>query len=260
MCGKLNWYSEVVQSGRVHDRMWWAYHRHGHELVNRQALIDDTKWWIELTSRWGQGDVQGNEYPILSASELRERPELIYIVQSDASGVDGFGYLEGALNGDNPTYLSRAWRKLDKFEQSHSSELRALAYWVEHTTISGRLLVWVTDSQASAWSVNKGRCKHDPQGMKWIKIILERCDELKLQLVALWVPRELNEMADYLSHLSCYLSREEVSGWVRDLAREAPASRRGECEKEVIRGGEKESSDIPVVVQRREAAGVATKL
>jgi len=93
VCGKLNWYSEVVQSGRVHDRMWWAYHRHGHELVNRQALIDDTKWWIELTSRWGQDDVQGNEYPILSASELRERPELMYIVQSDASGVDGFGSL-----------------------------------------------------------------------------------------------------------------------------------------------------------------------
>ncbi len=31
-------------------------------------------------------------------------------------------------------------------------------------------------------------------------------------LLVLWVPREHNELADYLSNLSCYVSRENVSG------------------------------------------------
>ena len=218
VCGKLNWYCEVVQSGRVHTRMWWAYNKHGSHLREREALKDETRWWVRLTARWGQDEVQGNEYPILSASELREQPQKVYVVQSDASGIHGYGYLEGELNNDNPTYLSRSWGELDCFEQSHASELRALAYWIERTFVTDRVLVWVTDNQGSAYSVNKGRCKHDQLGMRWLKYILERCDELKLQIVALWVPREENEMADYLSHLSCYMSREEVTGKVLDLA------------------------------------------
>jgi hypothetical protein len=32
----------------------------------------------------------------------------------------------------------------------------------------------------------------------------------RLQIVALWVPRELNDLADYLSHLSFLVDRDHV--------------------------------------------------
>jgi 8-oxo-dGTP pyrophosphatase MutT (NUDIX family) len=44
--------------------------------------------------------------------------------------------------------------------------------------------------------------------------ILELCDVLRVQIVALWVPREENELADYLSHLSFILNRDSVGGVV----------------------------------------------
>ena len=50
VCGKLNWYCEVVQSGRVHTRMWWAYNKHGSHLREREALKDETRWWVRLTA------------------------------------------------------------------------------------------------------------------------------------------------------------------------------------------------------------------
>ena len=78
------------------------------------------------------------------------------------------------------------------------------------------MLLWVTDSLSGAWSVNKGRCK-EKAGLLTLAYIYARADELKILLVALGVPRDLNQMADYLSHLSSCLHRSEVSGCLRDL-------------------------------------------
>jgi hypothetical protein len=61
------------------------------------------------------------------------------------------------------------------------------------------------------WSVNKGRC-FEPAGLVLVERILRLCDLYKLQIVALWVPREQNELADYLSHLSFLVDRDSVEG------------------------------------------------
>jgi hypothetical protein len=64
--------------------------------------------------------------------------------------------------------------------------------------------------------VNKGRCD-EPSGLALLARILSRCDLYRLQIVALWVPRELNELADYLSHLAFSVNRDQVSGtWTSD--------------------------------------------
>jgi hypothetical protein len=48
-------------------------------------------------------------------------------------------------------------------------------------------------------------------------MILKGCDEKKLQLVALWIPREENLLADYLSHICVYLNRGEHGSSVEEL-------------------------------------------
>jgi hypothetical protein len=45
-----------------------------------------------------------------------------------------------------------------------------------------------------------------------LKDIYERCDTLNTQLLAWWVPRELNNLADHLSHLAALLNEDTVEG------------------------------------------------
>jgi hypothetical protein len=61
------------------------------------------------------------------------------------------------------------------------------------------------------WTVNKGRCKEE-SGLAILEEIYDICDEQKVQLIALWVPREDNMLSDFLSHLSVTLNRNEYEG------------------------------------------------
>ena len=83
-------------------------------------------------------------------------------------------------------------------------ELRSLADFLEETTINDCMLVWLNDNDASTHGANKGNCKV-PVSRLLLSSILNRCDQLHLQIIAIWVPRESNQFADYLSHLSTYL-------------------------------------------------------
>ena len=78
------------------------------------------------------------------------------------------------------------------------------------------MLAWITDCLAAVWSVNKGRC-HEQLGWITLASILDICDLRKIILIAVWVPREQNEYADYLSHLCHYLNRSEVRGRASEL-------------------------------------------
>jgi hypothetical protein len=216
IAGKLGWYSEVLQSGRLHIRSWWLYLKYGAELrlPMRLQLIRDTKWWIDILAVWSAGEVSGIEYPILSASELLGK-HMIYVVQSDVSGVDGFGYFHGFIDDEDPPFVSQAWNETFFYDTSHNSELKALLHFLEGATVRKVVLLWVTDCLAAAWSLNKGRCREDI-GLVTLAKILELCDTKMIQIVALWVPRESNLLADYLSHLSFYMNR-NVDGRLSDL-------------------------------------------
>jgi hypothetical protein len=75
----------------------------------------------------------------------------------------------------------------------------------------GETLLWITDSLGAALSVNKGNCRA-PWSYRLVRQIMTRADLRRIGIVALWVPRECNEAADYLSHLATELGRPEVSG------------------------------------------------
>jgi hypothetical protein len=231
IAGKLGWYSEVLQSGRMRVKAWWAYFRFRKKLNQRlrERLIADTEWWISVVGKWEEGSEAGMEYPILSADELLRDPESIIIVQSDCSGEDGFGYLEGYLHDTNPKFVAKAWSReghVDSteawkndpllFTHSHDSEMKGLLDYLKETEEREKMVVWVSDALSAVWSVNKGRCQAE---LGWITLasILEICDEKKLLLIALWVPREQNQVADYLSHLTAYMGRDEVRGDFKGL-------------------------------------------
>jgi hypothetical protein len=74
-------------------------------------------------------------------------------------------------------------------------------------------LIWVTDSMSSAYSVNKGFTRSE-ESSDIMHDILDQCDNQGITLVALWVPRELNAFADYLSHLAFLTCRPTVQGVV----------------------------------------------
>lgn len=220
VCGKLNWYSEVVQSGRMHIQSWWDYERNGKRTyqVTLGKLISDTQWWIDLLQVWGCAASGKVEYKILSAEEIRVNPRAMMVVQSDASGTDGFGYYWGYVRQEDLDYRSVRWgEEFDPESTSHTFELQALEYFLVHDCqAEDAILVWVSDNQGSTWSINKGRSR-EPAAMNVISNILHLCDQKRLQLVALWVPRERNELADYLSHLASYLNRDAVAGKVSEL-------------------------------------------
>ena len=72
------------------------------------------------------------------------------------------------------------------------------------------------DSLAAMLIVDKGRYFEDISLVS-LRIILKLCDEKGILLVALWAPRELNQLTDYLSHLSMYLNRFSVEGRLGSL-------------------------------------------
>ena len=150
---------------------------------------------------------------------LANDPQKVVILQSDASGPDGFGYIWGFLDELDPLYYSAQWSVGESAlcdSSSHFAELRALAHFISTTTLTDKVLFWVTDSQSAVYSVNKGSC-HEAQSLDLLSFVLSRCDLLHLSILALWVPRDSNILPDYLSHLAFNLNSDATAGRSSDL-------------------------------------------
>lgn len=217
LCGKLNWFGEILQAGRVHTAAWWRYSAMpaGRQLTDehRARLIADTDWWLEVVDKWSVSDHTEKAFPIISASELLADPLAVAICCSDMSGPDGWGCYYGTLEEmeSDPSFVSVRWREGFKPHSSMWGELKALREYLDFPDRQGKLLVWVSDSLSGVWCINKGRA-HTGEERELVEDILEKCDELRIVIVALWVPREENQYADYLSHLATYMNRDAVAG------------------------------------------------
>jgi len=120
------------------------------------------------------------------------------------------------------------------------------------------LLIWVSDSLSAVWAINKGR-SNDNLCLDVIKCILDKCDEKRNQLIALWLPREENEYADYLSHLAALLNRDEVAGRCKDLE-ETSASGVADSEDKIRRQTAKKGNTISEILQLPAKEGMASHL
>jgi hypothetical protein len=218
VAGKLEWFSQVLQLGKLHSQSWWWFSVHGYRLDRKLfgCLLADTLFWLHTLARWADGTT-ASEFPILSAAELQADPGRILVVVSDASGDDGFGYYYGGLDDSTHRFHSQRWGVNDPltggltFETSHHGELASLSHFLAHTPRRDCLLIWVTDSSSGAFSINKGKC-NATISRPLLTSIYTACDTKGLQLVAAWVPRTHNHVADYLSHLSTLLHRPTTSG------------------------------------------------
>ena len=74
--------------------------------------------------------------------------------------------------------------------------------------ITNKILIWISDSLLALWSLNKGRCHADISTVT-LEDILYESDVRRLQILGIWLPRELNEFANYLSHLPFLMGLEE---------------------------------------------------
>lgn len=223
LAGKLNWFAEVLQSGRLHTHGFWDFLRlptvRSIPARVRDRLLLDIAWWVRVLREWETQRGSGKEYRILSAAELQQDPASVYLIQSDASGEDGIGYAHGSAHDDELQWGSARWSAGGCPPSTHAMELQALRMCLESEGFRAQncLLLWVTDAASAALSINKGNCANSA-GFRELEIILEYCDGHGLELVAFWVPREENRLADYLSHLSAILHRESASGTTSDLA------------------------------------------
>ena len=119
------------------------------------------------------------------------------------------------MGEEKPQFYSQPWSGDYCFQSSHNGELQALRCFLARSNITNKVLIWISDSLSAVWSVNKGRCYADIS-MATLECILQVCDDKHLQILAVWIPRESNELADYLSHLSTQMLRSRVTGELRE--------------------------------------------
>jgi len=109
---------------------------------------------------------------------------------------------------------SRIWR---------AKELFGLQFALEHELqeLEKILLIWTTDSQTAFYAVNKGSSSSE-QCRTVLSAIFSLCDVKKIFLLALWLPREENTHADFLSHLATLSHRPYIAAHVSDLRSPPP--------------------------------------
>ena len=218
LTGKLNWYSEVHQSGRLHIHYCWEYLNSPSKMkyTLKDVLIEDFDWWIELLSAWSNDKDLPGTFRIFSGPEVLANQDKVELCQSDASGTDGFGYVHATLDQSDFSWFSQRWSANggDLPKQSHDAEIQALHHFVTkrgHMDI--QMIIWISDSESGCNSINRANCR-DPAAFPFLKEIYACCDRLNIQLLALWVPREFNNLADHLSHLAALLEEDKVEGVV----------------------------------------------
>jgi hypothetical protein len=212
--GKLNWYAEIICSGRLHIRSLWKYTTSYPKVSDQELdrIIQDLRWWKAKLESWATNQSTGLEYKILNGQEILNYPEGIYICQSDASGTDGFGYAWSPLAEDAYQWFSAQWPKDELPAQSHEAELRSLQHFVKHR-LGGQatLCIWISDSESACWTINRGHCA-DPIALPILEEIFDKLDQSRIQVVALWVPREENTLTDFLSHFAFLMDRDSITG------------------------------------------------
>lgn len=226
ICGKLNNYAEVLQGGRARIRSWYAYehYREHFSPVGRKWLLADTDFWLSVLDTWASGATVAGNFPLLSPAELAAHPSSIHMLTSDASGPHGIGLFHGSLASDDPLQFEAAqWSSDSDFLFSQHGELAGIIRFLQTTQTNlslhaeVKLLLWLTDSQSAALSINSGTARN-LHALAALKFILDECDARQWQIVALWAPREDNELlvADFLSHFAFSLHRASVYGSLSD--------------------------------------------
>lgn len=228
LVGRLQWKSQVVVQGS--SRLWGLWRlvtfRNDTSAAALRLAILELTWWSKTLRDWAQGDLSLNR-PVFSALSLKADPQRILVVVTDASGEqsEGGGGFWGPLSAaGSKQWLSFSWegsgqgaRRLDSSAHAELwTVLRVLRAATAGPTEAQRprLIFVIVDASSAAYALNKGRVGGGSSAdmQQVVTDIIDLLAAHGLVLIALWVPRERNAVADSLSHLSASLSLALTSG------------------------------------------------
>ena len=164
-----------------------------------------------LTS-WSKGNNVASNIRILPPLSLTDA----LFVQTDA-GDEGLGYwfTTPQENFRNLTWAACTLPSCQSATSSTWKELNTVLWALQqHPEWNGQSIIFVLDSAVAAFDLNSGTCSSG--SFATLCSILSLCSSSYIHLVALWVPREENTFADYLTH-HCVISRKDADEGVVHL-------------------------------------------
>lgn len=196
LCGRLGWMSEVVPLGRAHlSGLYAIIHCLGTPpRALRRRLLDDLTWWR-------RGFIEGTLCP---ASIVTGGVAQLYALgggtptPSTATQASDAGEPGAAAISDGRAVhvtFTAAQRKWSSTKREMVPILAGLVAFDQD--YSGKRVTVLTDSQAAASAINKGRCR-DPSTHALVQRALQRASG-RYVMVAIYIPRERNVGCDRLA-------------------------------------------------------------
>ena len=198
LCGSLLYASEVVTLGWCHTLPIWraikglSDSQRVYNIILNEYQKSLLRWWKDILSV--SQNIQVDTFAPQNISDF-DNAIRIY---SDASGLDGFGYHSEDLS----IVESFAWPvHMIEVEDMLWKELHPFVIFIEShgQRFQGRTIIWLCDNAAAAMTMNGGAARNQESNDCIMRIIV--CmRKWKISVFAFWIPRNLNILADYLSH------------------------------------------------------------
>jgi hypothetical protein len=117
---------------------------------------------------------------------------------------------------DTPRFWAAAWPRDGAPASSTGKELMAVVRFVEEhrEVLAGKALVVLTDSTCLCYSLLSGVSRALPAMMSRL---FELADRTGVRVLSLWMPREQNKVADFLSSFAASLGLSSLSGRLADV-------------------------------------------
>jgi Reverse transcriptase (RNA-dependent DNA polymerase) len=207
LAGNLVWFSGVVTCGRLFTRPLYDLLLHRNRRLTeslRGRLSESLEWWRATLIAWRRSEcVLGNVRVI-----PKDAAEHLVYYQGDA-GDEGFGFFQLQRTEGHVEWAASSWPSGFMPDSSTEKELYTLLWALERNRSdwSNRVVVTIFDSADAALGINNGTSS-SVGVWELIRRIFTLADELHVTFAALWVPRESNTFADFLTH-ACVMYRED---------------------------------------------------
>ena len=165
------------------------------------AMINRRKFWneklaISIDAR-EEIDFWLQNVESLNGRQFVWSPSATRVAYSDASS-SGYG---GYTVEVGPHFSHGLWTKEEAKHSSTWRELKAVYMVLQALTtkLEGQTVKWCTDNQSVVHIINTGSRR--PHLQDGAVAIYEECIQRSIKLEMVWIPREKNEIADYLSRI-----------------------------------------------------------
>ena len=222
VAGKVGWLAELYYSGRLYSSGLWypcaEATRRGWEYLNLRSFpgyIENVIWWLEESRK---GTLRGHKLikPQAMLVDFTKCPSVSDIGEgsckpshsrSDASGNRAWSIIiRNHVLWATFSQRQRGW----SIQAKELYPVLRLLQWGGRL-LAGSFLAITTDNISNVFSINKGKGKGITLDL--LRLIFKLCDTYSIDIVALWLPREVNVLTDALSkstHLldACRTTRE----------------------------------------------------